>query len=56
MVMLYDETNARYTIEVAEGADTSCAGLAGKLVPVEPATAAVFGQEKYRAIENLARR
>jgi signal transduction histidine kinase len=53
LVMLYDEGNARYTIEVADGADPSSGDLAGKLVPVEPATAAEFGRERYRAIENL---
>src|SRR3954454_9053972 len=43
MVMLYDEENARYTIEVAEGTDPSCGELAGRLVPVDPAAAAEFG-------------
>ena len=52
MVMLYDEANARYTIEVAEGSDPSCGDLAGKLVPMEPAAAAEFGKE-VRAVENL---
>ncbi|GAA2565020.1 two-component system sensor histidine kinase [Winogradskya consettensis] len=53
MVMLYDEPNARYTIEVAEGADPSCGELVGQLVPVEPAAAAEFGRERVRAVENL---
>jgi signal transduction histidine kinase len=47
MVMLYDEANARYTIEVAEGAHPSCGDLAGKVVP------AGFGTEEVQAIENL---
>jgi signal transduction histidine kinase len=53
LVMLYDEANARYAIEVADGADPLCGELAGKLVPVEPAVATAFGREKYRAVENL---
>jgi two-component system, NarL family, sensor histidine kinase DevS len=53
MVMLYDEPNARYTIAVAEGADTSCDQLVGGFVPVEPAAAAEFGREKVRLVENL---
>jgi len=53
MVLLYDQDNDRYTIEVAEGADPACATLAGKLIPVDRAAAAEFGQEKYRAVDNL---
>ncbi|MFG1918932.1 GAF domain-containing protein [Micromonospora sp. NPDC048898] len=53
LVMLYDEVNARYSIEVADGTDPSYGELAGKLVPVEPAAAAAFGKEKFRAVENL---
>jgi signal transduction histidine kinase len=49
MVLLYDQDNSRYTIEVADGAG---AGLVGKLVPAD-AAAAEFGQEKYRAVDNL---
>jgi signal transduction histidine kinase len=49
MVLLYDQDNSRYTIEVADGAE---AGLVGKLVPAD-AAAAEFGQEKYRAVDNL---
>jgi len=53
MVLLYDAVNARYTIEVADGTDPACATLEGGLVPVDSAAAAEFGQEKYRAVENL---
>jgi len=53
MVLLYDEANSRYTVEVAEGADPGCEVLEGKLVPVDSATVAEFGQEKYRAVEDL---
>ena len=53
LVMLYDEENARYTIDVADGVDPSSGGLVGKLVAVEPAAAAEFGRERYRAVENL---
>jgi len=52
MVLLYDADNARYTIEVADGADLGCAVLEGGVVPVEGA-AAEFGLEKYRVVENL---
>jgi len=53
MVLLYDAENARYTIEVADGVDPGCGVLEGGLVPVESAAAADFGQEKYRAVEDL---
>ncbi len=53
LVMLYDEENGRYTIEVADGADPGCAALVGKLVAVDKVAAAEFGQEKYRAVDNL---
>jgi signal transduction histidine kinase len=53
MVLLYDRDNARYTIEVADGADPATAAMAGRLVPVDAAEAATFGQEKYRAMESL---
>src|SRR3954454_22775765 len=33
MVLLYDEDNARYTIEVADGADPAAQSLIGKTVP-----------------------
>ncbi|MEU4240709.1 GAF domain-containing protein [Actinoplanes sp. NPDC026619] len=49
MVLLYDEENSRYTIEVAEGAD----GLAGRSIPIDPVVAAELGSEKYRYVENL---
>ncbi|MFC7530070.1 GAF domain-containing protein [Actinoplanes sp. GCM10030250] len=53
MVMLYDEENSRYTIEVADGADPASSELVGKLVPVDPARGAEFGREKFRALESL---
>lgn len=53
MVLLYDEDNARYTIEVADGADPASGALVGKLVPLESTAAAAFGQEKFRTVENL---
>ncbi|MGX6608490.1 GAF domain-containing protein, partial [Micromonosporaceae bacterium Da 78-11] len=53
LVMLYDERNACYTVEVAYGADPAYADLVGKIVPVDTAKAAAFGLEKYRAVENL---
>ncbi|MCM4084403.1 GAF domain-containing sensor histidine kinase [Paractinoplanes hotanensis] len=53
LVMLYDEENSRYTIDVADGADPSYAALVGKIVPVDRETAAAFGREKVRAVESL---
>ncbi len=53
LVMLYDEENSRYSIEVADGADPRYAGLAGKLMPVEEEVAQAFGREKHRTIDNL---
>ncbi|GAA2634378.1 GAF domain-containing sensor histidine kinase [Paractinoplanes durhamensis] len=50
MVLLYDEANSRYTIEVADGAD----GLAGRSIPVDSVVATELGSEKYRFLENLA--
>ncbi|MDY7088986.1 MAG: GAF domain-containing sensor histidine kinase [Actinomycetota bacterium] len=53
LVMLYDEDNSRYTIEVAEGTDPDCTELAGRVVPVDTHVVAEFAREKYRAIDNL---
>jgi signal transduction histidine kinase len=53
MVLLYDEENSRYTIEVADGADASCAELVGKLVPVDGDAAEAMRREKYRIIDRL---
>ena len=53
LVMLYDEANTRYTIEVADGTDPRWSELVGKLLPVDGAEAEEFGREKYRVIENL---
>jgi signal transduction histidine kinase len=53
LVMLYEEPNSRYVIEVAEGADPGCARLTGQFVPVDPADVTALGQEGYRAVENL---
>ncbi|HEY7271928.1 MAG TPA: GAF domain-containing protein [Actinoplanes sp.] len=53
LVLLYDEQNARYTIEVADGADPHTAELTGRRVPVDAEQAELFGGEKYGIIENL---
>ncbi|WP_328478256.1 GAF domain-containing protein [Actinoplanes sp. NBC_00393] len=45
LVLLYEEENARYRIEVSDGAD-----LAGRVLPADTRT---FGQESYRLVENL---
>ncbi|MEV4642942.1 GAF domain-containing protein [Actinoplanes sp. NPDC049548] len=53
LVMLYDEDDAQYTIEVADGAQPSYADLRGRTIPVDQAAAAEFGREKYRALDDL---
>jgi signal transduction histidine kinase len=50
LVMLYDEENSRYTVEVADGGDPA---LIGRLVPVDPDDAEALGKEKYRLIDDL---
>jgi signal transduction histidine kinase len=53
LVLLYDEQNARYTIEAADGADPRAAELAGRRVPVDSDQAELFCGEKYGLIDNL---
>jgi len=53
VVLLYDEENSRYTIEVADGADPGSAHLVGKLLTVRDDAARAFGRERYRMIESL---
>jgi signal transduction histidine kinase len=55
LVLLYDEENARYTIEVADGDDSRSAELSGKLLPVDDGEVQAFSREKYRMIDNLRR-
>ncbi len=52
LVLLYDEENSRYTIEVADGDDPRSAELSGKLLPADGEVQA-FSREKYRMIDNL---
>ncbi|GIM88317.1 GAF domain-containing sensor histidine kinase [Paractinoplanes toevensis] len=49
MVLLLDEENSRYIIEVADGLD----GLDGRSVSVDPEVSAELGTEKYRIVEEL---
>ncbi|GAA4607402.1 signal transduction histidine kinase [Actinoplanes octamycinicus] len=53
LVMLYDEPNSSYTIEVAAGSDPAATGLVGRRIPVDRNAAMAFGQERYRAVGNL---
>jgi signal transduction histidine kinase len=46
MVLLHDDENGCYTIEVADGAD----GLTGRRVPAD----VELGQEKYKLVESLS--
>jgi len=53
LVLLYDEQDFRYTIEVADGTDPRYADLIGKRLPVDGVEAERFGGEKYRVIDDL---
>jgi signal transduction histidine kinase len=53
LVLLHDADNARYTIEVVEGADPHCADLVGRTVPTENDWVDRFGDEKYQIIDDL---
>ena len=53
LVLLHDEDNYRYLIEVADGSDPASAELAGRILPVDDETAKAFGQEKVRLVDNL---
>jgi signal transduction histidine kinase len=53
LVLLYDEDNHRYTIEVADGSDAASAELVGRTLPVDDETVKAFGQETYRLVDNL---
>jgi signal transduction histidine kinase len=53
LVLLYDEENARYTIEVADGADPESARLVGRLIPADAEVAKALGQGTYRVVKNL---
>jgi signal transduction histidine kinase len=53
LVLLYDEENARYTIEVTDGDDPASAEMAGKLLAVDDGEVQAFSREKYRMIDNL---
>jgi signal transduction histidine kinase len=52
-VLLYDEENARYTIEVADGDDSRSAELAGKVLAVDDGEVQAFSREKYWMIDDL---
>jgi signal transduction histidine kinase len=53
LVLLHDEENARYMIEVADGAAAAVRQLVGKVLPVDDNTAQAFSREKFRMIDNL---
>ncbi|GLY04215.1 histidine kinase [Actinoplanes sp. NBRC 101535] len=53
MVLLYDEENDRYTIEVVESADADCKGMTGRVLPVDGLGAQTFGTERYLMLDNL---
>ena len=53
LVLLYDEENTRYIIEVADGAAATAAQLVGKLIPVDGDAAQALSREKFRMIDNL---
>jgi signal transduction histidine kinase len=53
LVLLYDQQNSRYTVEVADGADPASAELVGKLVPADADDVHAFAQEQYRQVDSL---
>ncbi|MEU4689955.1 GAF domain-containing protein [Actinoplanes sp. NPDC023714] len=53
LVLLYDEAAARWTIEVADGADPACAAMAGAHLPADAEEADRFGRESSRRIPDL---
>jgi signal transduction histidine kinase len=53
LVLLYDESASRWTIEVADGADPGCAAMAGRHLPADAEEADRFGQERLRRIPDL---
>ncbi|MEU4419230.1 GAF domain-containing sensor histidine kinase [Actinoplanes sp. NPDC024001] len=53
MVLLHDNVNDRYTIEVAEGADPGCSGLAGKPVQLDGPTVTGFADTTHRTVPDL---
>src|SRR3954454_22017947 len=53
LVLLYDDEDSQYRIEVVDGGAPATAAMAGKTMPVERDLARAFGQERYRAIDDL---
>ena len=53
LVLLYDDENSRYTIEVADGTAPGSAQLVGKLLPATSEEARAFAQERYRLVDDL---
>jgi signal transduction histidine kinase len=52
LVLLYDQDNARYTIEVVDG-EKEAEAMVGRMVPVASEAAEAFRKEQYRRLENL---
>ncbi|KUL33368.1 ATPase [Actinoplanes awajinensis subsp. mycoplanecinus] len=53
LVLLHEEGNARYRVEVADGADPACADLTGKVLPADSPVVRDFGADRYRQIPDL---
>ncbi|WP_229075573.1 GAF domain-containing sensor histidine kinase [Actinoplanes sp. DH11] len=53
LVLLHDEENARFTIEVADGADPGCAAMTGRVLPVDAVQVRDFGRKAYRFLDDL---
>jgi signal transduction histidine kinase len=52
LVLLYDQDNARYSIEVADGG-FGAEAMVGRVVPVASEAAEALRKERYRLVENL---
>ncbi|GIE90641.1 Histidine kinase-, DNA gyrase B-, and HSP90-like ATPase [Actinoplanes regularis] len=53
LVLLHEEENARYRIEVADGADPACAALTGQVLPADSPVVRDFGTDRYRLLDDL---
>ncbi|WP_122982080.1 GAF domain-containing sensor histidine kinase [Actinoplanes teichomyceticus] len=53
LLLLHEEENARYRIEVADGADPASDELTGKVLPADSPVVRDFGLDRYRQLDDL---